>query len=479
MAAAVTTKTTELGDSRVRVEVEVPSDALERELKSAAAELGREMRVPGFRSGKVPPEVVLRQVGREAVMDEAVRRGLPAWYEQAVHDAGITTVGDPELDLTDLPEKGSPLSFTIEIGVVPPAELGEYKGLEVGRREPSVDSQEVQAELERLRESLASLDTVERAAGQGDFVVIDFTGSVAERRPPGAEGDDPPGEPFEGGEARGHLVELGSGRLIPGFEEQLDGVSAGDERQVKVTFPDDYPAEHLAGKDASFAVEVKEVKEKRLPELDDDFAVEAGGYDSLDELRAEIEQRIGQAEGRAIEGEFREAAVDAAVHAAKVQIPHELVHAKAHEMWHRTARRFAAQGLDPSRYLEMSGKTEEELVTEAEPDAELALKREAVLAAIVKAEGIEVSDEEVSAAMREAAGPDATDKQVKRALKRARQQGAEEALREDIAMRKAVDLLVESAKPIPADQAAAREKLWTPEKGKEEQGAGQIWTPGS
>ena len=465
MAAAVKTKTTELGDSRVRVEVEVPSDALERELKSAAAELGREMRVPGFRAGKVPAEVVLRQVGREAVMDEAVRRGLPAWYEEAVHDAGITTVGDPELDLTDLPEKGLPLAFTIEIGVVPPAELGEYKGLEVGRREPSVDPEEVQAELERLRESLASLETVERAAGQGDFVVLDFAGTVD-------------GEPFEGGEARGHLVEIGSGRLIPGFEEQLGGVSAGDERQVDVTFPDDYPAEHLAGKEASFAVEVKEVKEKKLPELDDDFAVEAGGYDSLDELRAEIEERIGEAEQRSIESEFREAAVDAAVSASRVEIPHELVHAKAHEMWHRTARRLAAQGVDPHRYLEMAGKGEEELVTDAEPDAELALKREAVLAEIVKAEGIEVSQDEISEALREAAGPDATDKQLKRALKRARQQGAEEALREDIAMRKAVDLLVESATPIPAEKAAAREKLWTPEK-DEPKSTSEIWTPGA
>jgi trigger factor len=166
MAAAVTTKTTELDDSRVRVDVEVPAEALESALRSAAADLGREIRVPGFRSGKVPPEVVLRQVGREAVMDEALRRGLPSWYEEAVADAGITTVGDPQLDLSDLPEKGLPLAFTIEVGVVPPAKLGEYKGLEVGRREPSVDPQEVQAELERMRESLASLDTVERAAGR-------------------------------------------------------------------------------------------------------------------------------------------------------------------------------------------------------------------------------------------------------------------------------------------------------------------------
>jgi trigger factor len=448
MAAAVTTKTTELDDSRVRVDVQVPAEALESALRSAAADLGREIRVPGFRSGKVPPEVVLRQVGREAVMDEALRRGLPGWYEEAVADAGITTVGDPQLDLSDLPEKGLPLAFTIEVGVVPPAKLGEYKGLEVGRREPSVDPQEVQAELGRMRESLASLDTVDRAAGEGDFVVVDFLGTVD-------------GEPFEGGEARGQLVELGAGRLIPGFEEQLQGVSAGDEREVEVTFPDEYQAEHLAGRDAAFEVQVKEVKEKRLPELDDDFAEQAGGFDSLDELRAELEERIGQADARAIEGEFREAAVDAAVAASTIEIPHELVHAKAHDMWHRTARRMASQGIDPQQYLTMTGKTEEELATEAEPDAEQALKREA------------------AQALREAAGPDASDKQLKRALKRARKQGAEEALRDDIAMRKAVDLLVESAKPIPVEQAAAREKLWTPEKERAAEGAGELWTPGS
>ena len=457
MATAVKTKTTELPDSRVRVEVEVPSEALERELKTAASQLGREMRVPGFRSGKVPAEVVLQQVGREAVLDEAVRRGLPGWYEEAVVDAGIQTVGDPQVDLNDLPEKGSPLAFTIEVGVVPPAELGEYKGVEVGRREPKVDDQEVQAELERIRESHASLETVERAAGDGDFIVMDYVGSID-------------GTPFEGGEGRGQVVELGSGRLIPGFEEQLSGGSAGEERTVELTFPDDYPAEELAGKAASFAVEVKEVKEKRLPELDDAFAEEAGGYDSLDELRAEIESRIGQAEERAIEAEFREAAVDAVVDQAKIEVPHELVHSKAHEMWHRTARRLEAQGVNPEQYLSMTGKTEEELIVESESDAETALKREAVLAAIVAAEGIEVSDEEIETALRAAAPPDASDKQLKRAFKRARAQGADDALREDIAMRKAVDLVVENAKPISVDQAtdaaeraAAREQLWTPE----------------
>jgi trigger factor len=466
MGGTVTTKTTELGDSRVRVDVEVASDALEREMHTAASAIGREMRVPGFRSGKVPAQVVIQQVGREAVLDEAVRRGLPAWYEEAITSAGITAVGDPQVDLSDLPERGAPLAFTIEVGIVPPAKLGEYRGLEVGRREPRVDPEAVQAELDRMRESLAALETVEREAAEGDFLVIDFVGTVD-------------GEEFQGGSARGHVAELGAGRLIPGFEEQLVGARGGEERTVEVSFPDDYQAEHLAGRDATFAVEVKEVKEKRLPELDDDFAVEAGGYDSLDELRSEIEGRIKEADESAIEVEFREAAVDAVVAGATIEVPHELVHSKAHEMWHRTARRLTQQGLDPARYLEFTGKTEEELVTESEEDAEVALKREAVLAAIVEAEGIEVTDEEVDEALRAAAPPDASDKQLKRALKRARAQGADEALREDIAMRKAVDLIVEHAKPIPAEQAAARGKLWTPDKEEAEKGAGQIWTPGS
>jgi trigger factor len=465
MSGALKTTSTELGESRVRLEVEVPSDALERELLVAAEEIGRQLKVPGFRSGKVPPQVVIRQVGREAVLDEAVRRGLPGWYEEAVAEAGITTVGDPSIDLSDLPEKGSALAFTVEVGVVPPAKLGDIADIEVGRREPAIDPNEVQTELERMRESLASLETVERAAATGDFVVMDFAGSVG-------------GEPFEGGEGRGFVVELGSGRLVPGFEEQLEGAQAGDERTVSVTFPDDYPAEQLSGKDAEFAVTVKEVKEKRLPELDDELAVEAGGYDTLDELKSEIERQLKAADERAIEVEFRQAAVDAVVERSEVEIPHELVHAKAHEMWHRTAHRLSSQGVDPRRYLELSGKTEEELVVEAEPDAEQALRREAVLSALVKSEGIEVGDDEVEEALREAAGPEANEKQVKRAIKRARSRGADDALREDIAMRKAVDLIVERAKPIPMDTAEAREKLWTPEKEAEAK-SGEIWTPGS
>ncbi len=444
--------------------------ALEREVASAAGEIGRDMKVPGFRQGKVPPQVVLQQVGRGAVLDEAVRRALPNWYEEAVQAAGLATVGSPDVNLTGLPEKGSPLAFSFEVGVRPTAELGEYKGVEAGRRDPEVAEDEVDGELDRMRESLASLETVDRAAGEDDYVVIDFTGSID-------------GEPFDGGEARGFLLELGSGRLVPGFEEQLIGVSGGDEREVEVTFPEDFQGEHLAGREASFAVEVKEVKEKRLPELDDDLAVEAGGYESLDELREEIRTQLRTAQEAAIELEYREAVVDAVASEAKIDIPHDLVHEKAHEMWQMTARRISQQGLDPQQYLQITGKTEEDLVTESEPEAERALRREAALAAVVEAEGIEISDAEIMDALRAAAAqpgsPSASDKALERSFKKARAQGTDVALREDIAMRKAVDLLVEHAKPVGVEQAQAREELWTPDEDAADEGAKKLWTPGS
>ncbi len=473
--SAVKTSTQELGDARVRVEVQVAPDSVEREVATAAGEIGRDMKVPGFRQGKVPPQVVVQQVGREAVLDQAVRRALPVWYEEAVQEAGIATVGSPDVDLSGLPEKGSPLSFSFEVAVRPDATLGEYKGIEVGRREPEVAAEDLEAELDRVRESLASLEAVERQAGKGDYVVIDFVGTIE-------------GEPFEGGEARGFLLELGSERLVPGFEEQLEGVAPGEDREVRVVFPEtfaeDYGAAHLAGSEARFAVSVKEVKEKRLPELDDDLAIEAGGYDSLEELEQEIRGQLRAAQEADIEREYREAAVDAVAAQAQIDVPRELVHSKAHEMWQMTARRLAQQGIDPRQYLQITNKTEEELVSESEPDAERALRREAVLAAVVEAEGIDISDDELMDALRVAAAqpgkPQPSEKALRRSLKKARAQGTDEALRNDIAMRKAVDVIIDSAKPIPLAQAEAREELWTPEREAQGEGpAAKIWTPGA
>jgi trigger factor len=460
--ATVRTSVTELPESRVRVEAEVPAEEVERRIAEAARQLGRQMRVPGFRKGKVPPPVVIRRLGRAAVLDEALRRALGSWYADAIEESGIAPVGEPELDMGEPPQEGQPLSFSIEIGVRPTAELGPYKGLEVGRREARVEEADIDKELEALRERVATLETVDRPAANGDHVVIDYVGSVG-------------GEPFEGGTGRDQLLELGSGRLIPGFEEQLTGASAGDTRTVEVTFPEDYPNQALAGQQAEFEVTVTEVKAKRLPELDEDFAAEAGGFDTLAELREDIAGRLASAEERAIEREFEEAVLDAAVAEATVDVPEKLVHARAHELLEETLGALGRQGISKEAYLQVVGKDEETLAHEAEPEAERALKREAVLAAVVEAEGIVPTDDEV----REALAPSAerSGVSVDEVWKRLGQTDRLERVREDVASRQALELLVREAKAIDVEQAKARDKLWTPDK--EEAGSGQLWTPGS
>jgi trigger factor len=462
--AEVKTKVTELPESRVRVEAEVPAAEVERRLQQTARALGRDMRVPGFRKGKVPPPVVIRRVGREAILDEAVRDSLATWYVGALDAAGIHPVGDPELNLGELPGEGQPLTFSIEIGVRPPATLGTYKGLEVGRREPEVPEERVDQEIEALRERLARLESAERPAESGDFVVMDYVGSVD-------------GEPFEGGEGTDQMIELGSGRLIPGFEEQLTGARTGDERAVSVTFPEDYGAEQLAGKEASFAVTVKDVKAKLLPELDDDFATEAAGFDSMDELREDIRSKLADAERQAIGEEFREAVVDAAAGEAKIDLPDPLIDARARELFDRLVRTLGRQGISKEAYLRISDKTEEQLIDEARPEAERALRREAVLAAVVEAEQLEPTDEDVLHALEhEATHHQQTTPEKLR--KRLADEGRLDEVVEDLAARQAVDLLVDEAKPISVEQAQARDKLWTPGKERDE-AAGQLWTPGS
>jgi trigger factor len=459
---SVKTSVTELPESRVRVEAEVSAEEVERRVQQAAKELGRQMRIPGFRKGKVPPPVVIRRLGREMVLDEALRTSLGNWYVDALDGAGITPVGEPDLGVGELPSQGEPLAFSIEIGVRPPATLGDYKGLEVGRREPHVEDALIDQELERLRDRFATLDTVERPAASGDHVVVDYLGRLGD-------------EPFAGGEGRDQLIELGSGRLMPGFEEQLVGASAGEQRTVEVTFPEEYPGD-LGGKEATFDVSVTEVKAKRLPELDDEFAADAGGFDSLAELREDIVSRLREADDRSIEREFEEAVLDAAVAEADIELPDKLVHARAHELLEQTLSALARQGISKEAYLRIAGKDEETLAHEAEPEAAKALRRESVIAAIVEAERIEPSDEEVADALRPAAERDG--EQPEKLVQQMRKNGRLEQLREDVAGRQVLELLVREAKPISVEQAKARQKLWTPGKDEPEGGAGQIWTPG-
>ena len=330
-----------------------------------------------------------------------------------------------------------------------------------------MSDEDLAAEIDRLRERSARLDTVDRPAATGDFVVMDYHGTRD-------------GEPFAGGEGRDQMVELGSGRLVGGFEEQLDGASAGDERTVTVTFPEDYPSPELAGEEAQFAVTVKEVKAKELPALDDDLAAEAG-FDTLDELREDIRSRLAEVDSAQIDSEFREAALDSAVKAATVEIPEALVEARARELWDSMLHSLSHQGINRETYLRIAGRDESEIVEQSKPDAEQALRREAVLAAIIETEGIEPTEEEVLEAVEQAAADGRARTSPKKLLERLKSTGRLEGLKQDLAQRKALDLVAESAKPISIEQAQARDKLWTPgDSERAESGSsGQIWTPGS
>jgi trigger factor len=402
MAAASKLKTTveELPESRVRVEAEVPAAEVKRRLTEAAGRMGRDIRMPGFRKGKVPAPVVIQRIGRDAVLDEAVRGSLGRWYVEAIDAAGIHPVGEPEVDLGDLPAEDQPLTFSIEIGVRPAATL-------------------------------------------------DFKGSI--------EGEDGERDYFAGGEGRDQLLEIGSGQFIPGFEEQLIGASAGDERVIDVTFPEDYDsAPHLAGKPAQFEVTVNEVKAKQLPELDDDFATEAGGFDSLAELREDIAKRMRETEEGQIDAEFREAALDAVVKQATVEVPDSLIDARARELWDQMLHSLSHRGITKDAYLRIAQKSEEELLGEARPDAEQALRREAVLAAVIEAESIEPSDGDVLDALGQTALQQGMTPEKLR--KRLEQSGRIDELKDDLAQRQAVDLLAGRATAVAPEPAAASDE---------------------
>lgn len=479
MAAALTTTLTELGESRVRLQVQVPAEEVEGRLERKAQQLGRELKLPGFRRGKVPAPLVIQRIGREVVLEEAVRDTLSSWYSDAIANAGIVPVGDPQLNLGELPPRGEALEFSIEIGVLPKAQLGEYKGLEVARREPEVEEQRIEQEIDAMRERLARLQTAERPAASGDFVVIDYVGSIASAE----SGEEQPAwEAFAGGEGRDQLVELGSGNLIPGFEEALVGASAGEARTVALTFPADYGTSELAGRDASFEVTVKEVKLKELPAVDDDFAIDAG-FDDVEELREDIRARLLEAEQGTVDAEFRQAALDAAVAAATIEVTPELVSARAREMWERMLHSLSHRGITRETYLQIVGREEADILQEMSSEADLGLRREAVITAIVAAELLSPSEEEVI----EALTPTAEREGVEPAtlLEDLRAAGRLDEVREDLAARQAIDLVAAAAKPIPPAQAQAREQLWTPEKAgagtAEKPAAGdapaRIWTP--
>lgn len=436
----------ELENSCVRVEAVVSAEDVAVSTQRAARGLAREMRLPGFRKGKAPPSLVIQRLGFESVFEEALRDALPEWYQAAVYDSGVVPIGNPDVEVISAPtSEGEPVEFKFEVGVRPKAELGEYLDLEVEKPDTVAPGHIIERELDKLAEGMASLDTVEREAKDGDHVLVDFVGSLD-------------GVEFEGGAATDHMIEIGSGQLIDDFEEQIIGAKAGDEVEVKVTFPEEYGAQELAGQDAVFAVTIKEVREKKQPELDDDFASEASEFDTIEELKKDIGEKMSEAAETRVEQDFRIAAVDAAVDNATVDLPDEIRLARGQERWDRVERQMAQQGMNPDTYLQMQGKTRDEIVEESLPDAEREIKREAVLVAVADAEGLEVSDAEIEEELEPVAAQERMT--AAKLLERLKRDGRHEMVAADIRVRKAIDTIAKSAKAVPMSAEDAVEKLW-------------------
>jgi trigger factor len=448
----VRTKVEALPESRVRLEVEVPEEDVKHAIEHAASDLAGSIRIPGFRKGKVPTKVVAARLGRDALWQEAVRSHLDGWFWTAAQSSGIRPVASPEVEAGgDPPEEGDSFHFTATVAVAPTPEVPDWSGLEVAAPEPEVPAELVDAEVERLRSTVAELAPVEgRPAQPGDTVVVDLAGDDA------------------GTTQKDYVVEIGSGRLVDEIEAALVGMSAGETKGVEFELAD--------GKRAAVDVSAKEIKEKVLPPLDDELARMASEFDTLADLRAEFQARLHEQLEGELEAKFREDAVDALAAATDVDGIEPLVDRRTAELATGLVRSLERRGIPFESFLVMTGQSEEEVVTRLRAEAEQALKRELVLDAVAERLGLEVTDDEIEALVREQAEEGGEDPE--QILSSVRESSVFEELRGDLRLRKALDEVVNGVKRIPVELARAREKLWTPEK--EKAGAKMnIWTPGS
>jgi trigger factor len=440
----------ELADNRVRLTVDVPRAQMEHAFEHAASDLAESVKIPGFRKGKVPMPVLLARVGRERLHSEAVESHIGSWFMTAAARSRIRPVEQPEYEY-DLPEDpDQDWRFTATVSVQPLPEPADWTQLEVPAPDTEVPEDFIEHELNVLRSSVAELTPVEdRPAQPGDTVVLDLL----------VEGQEP---------QRDYVVELGAGRLVPELEEAIVGMSPGETRDVEF--------QRSAEETASVELAVKEIKEKVLPPVDDDLARAASEFETLEELRADIESRLREQIEAEVESAVRGAAVDALVEATGVEAGGPLVDARARTLLNNLARSLAARGISLETYVALSGQSPEELSAQIRAEAAQSVARELVLEAAADKLGIDVPDSEVEELVREealVAGDDPDD-----LIQRLRDAGTFEDLREDIRLRAALDRIASEVKRIPVELAEAREAIWTPEKEKPDTPT-KLWTPGS
>lgn len=407
----------------------IGQDKIQPALDQAFNKVKKNLNAPGFRKGHMPRAVFNQKFGEEALYDDALNAILPAAYEAAITELGLDVVAQPKIDVKSI-EKGQDWTLTAEVVTKPEVKLGAYKDLEVSVEvSKEVTDEDVDAKLENERKNLAELVVKEGAAENGDTVVIDFVGSVD-------------GVEFDGGKGENHSLELGSGQFIPGFEDQLVGSKAGDEVEVKVTFPEDYQATDLAGKDAVFVTKVNEVKAKEVPALDDELAKDLDDeVETLDELKAKYRKELEAAKEIAFDDAVEGAALDLAVENAEiVELPAEMVEDEVHRAMNEFMGNMQRQGISPEMYFQITGTTQEDLHKQYEADADKRVKTNLVIEAVAAAEGFDATEEEIQKEINDlAAEYNMEVSQVSSLL-------SPEMLKHDITMKKAVELITSSAK---------------------------------
>ena len=410
--------------------IEVPAEEVNKALDKAFNKIVKQINEPGFRKGKMPRPLFEKKYGVEALYQDALEIVIPEAYSNAIDEAGIEPVDFPEIDGTENFAKGQDFTFTATVTVKPEPKLGEYKGLEVTKLPTEVTDEEVEAQIQEQLARKAELEIKEEGAiEEGDTAVIDFEGFQGE-------------EPFEGGKGEDYPLEIGSGSFIPGFEEQLVGLKAGESKDVVVTFPEEYHAAELAGKEATFKVTVKEVKTKVLPELNDEFAKEIDPeVESLEALRAKIKEQAVEQKKAESEGALRDELVEKAAANAEMEIPESMVNTELDRMIQEFGQRLQMQGMNLELYFQFSGQTEADLRGQMKEDAENRVRVSLTLEAIAKAENIEVSEEDITTELDAMASQfGMTVEQIKTAL------GGTAILENDVKTKKTVELLVENAK---------------------------------
>lgn len=410
--------------------IEVSAEEVNKALDKAFKKIVVKINEPGFRKGKMPRPLFEKKYGVEALYQDALEIIIPDAYSNAIDEAGIEPVDYPEIAGTENFEKGKDFTFTATVTVKPEPKLGEYKGLEVTKLSTEVTDEEVEAQIQAELAKKAELEIKEDGAvEEGDTAVIDFEGFLGE-------------EAFEGGKGEDYALEIGSGSFIPGFEEQLVGVKAGESKDVVVTFPEEYHATELAGKEATFKVTVKEIKTKVLPELNDDFAKEIDPeVESLDALRAKIKEQTAEQKKAESEGTLRDELVEKAAENAEMEIPQGMINTELDRMVQEFGQRLQMQGMNLELYFQFSGQNEEALREQMTPDAENRVRVALTLEAIAKAENVQVTEEDITAELDAMAAQfGMTVDQIKTAL------GGTAILENDIKTKKTVELLVENAK---------------------------------